>query len=172
MANFLEDDAIRLRAPEPEDLDALFAIENDESLWTVSCNNAPYSRRQLAEYIGNSVHDLFAEHQIRFIIELDGQVAGCVDLTDVDAVQSHAQVGIAVLSGFRGKGIAGRALTLLCGYAAHRLRLHQLVALIPSGNSASLELFSHAGFQLAGELKEWLWACGRYEDVCLLQKIL
>ncbi|KAA6312720.1 Spermidine N(1)-acetyltransferase, partial [termite gut metagenome] len=30
---FLSDSHIRLRAPEPEDLDAVYEIENDSSLW-------------------------------------------------------------------------------------------------------------------------------------------
>lgn len=159
------------RAPEPSDLDALFILENDESLWTVSCNAAPYSRRQLQAYIEGSVHDLFAEHQIRFVIESAGSVTGCIDLTDVDAVQSRAQVGIALLPEYRGRGIAAAALAMICSYAVRRLRLHQLTAYVPCDNLPSLHLFESAGFERCGLLKDWLWAGDGYSDVVLLQKI-
>lgn len=162
---------IILRAPEPSDLDVLFRMENDEALWTVSCNVAPYSRRQLRTYIEESVHDLFAEHQVRFVIEADDAVTGCVDLTDVDAVQSRAQVGIALLPEYRGKGLASAALNRVCDYAVRRLRLHQLTAYIPCENESSLKLFERAGFERSGLLKDWLWAGERYSDVVVLQKI-
>ena len=32
---------IRLRALEPEDLDVLYGIENDHSLWSVGATNVP-----------------------------------------------------------------------------------------------------------------------------------
>ena len=35
---------IFLRALEPEDLDFLYEMENDESLWEVGSTNVPYSR--------------------------------------------------------------------------------------------------------------------------------
>lgn len=167
----LEKGGVRLRSPEPADVDALFALENDESLWPVSCNVNPYSRHQLEQYVKDSVHDIFAEHQVRFIIDFEGRVAGCIDLTDVDAVQSHAQVGIALLDEFRHKGIASAALDMICAHAADRLRLHQLVALVPAGNGDSLRLFVSAGFATVGTLRDWMWAGTRYEDVSVLQKI-
>lgn len=167
----LENCGVRLRSPEPDDIDALFKLENDELLWPVSCNVSPYSRHQLEKYIKESVHDPFAEHQVRFIIDVGGCVAGCVDLTDVDAVQSHAQVGIALLAEYRHKGIASAALDMVCAHASGRLRLHQLVALVPVGNEDSIRLFRSAGFGNIGILREWMWSGDHYEDVSVLQKI-
>ena len=38
----MNDDAIvRLRAMEPEDLDFLYAMENDKEVWDVGCTNVP-----------------------------------------------------------------------------------------------------------------------------------
>lgn len=44
---------IRLRALEPEDLDMLYEIENDRSLWNVGATNVPYSRYTLHDYIAH-----------------------------------------------------------------------------------------------------------------------
>ena len=41
--------AVRLRALEPEDLDFLYRIENDEALWDCGTTNLPYSRQVLME---------------------------------------------------------------------------------------------------------------------------
>ena len=40
-------DKIVLRAMEPEDLEELYAIENDRSIWDVGSTNVPYSRYAL-----------------------------------------------------------------------------------------------------------------------------
>ena len=51
---------IRLRAIEPEDLDLLYQIENDRSLWNVGATNVPYSRYTLHDYIATSNDDIYA----------------------------------------------------------------------------------------------------------------
>lgn len=173
MKTSLEDGTvISLRAPEPADLPFLYRLENDESIWTVSGNCAPYSQRQLEEYIKNSVHDLFAEHQVRFVIEVNGHQAGCIDLTDIQTVQSRAQVGVALLPEYRGQSIAASSLSLLCGYSKDRLRLFQLYALVPLSNVPSLHLFESMGFVKSGCLSDWIWLGGKYDDVAFLQKKL
>ena len=45
---------IFLRALEPEDLDFLYEMENDESLWEVGSTNVPYSRQMLLDYIATA----------------------------------------------------------------------------------------------------------------------
>ena len=39
---------VKLRAIEPEDLDILYGIENDMSLWNDSITSVPYSRYMLS----------------------------------------------------------------------------------------------------------------------------
>ncbi len=60
---------IFLRALEPEDLDFLYEMENDESLWEVGSTNVPYSRQMLLDYIATACADIYADRQVRFIIE-------------------------------------------------------------------------------------------------------
>ena len=40
---------IRLRAPEPEDLDVMMLFENDEDQWENGIATGPYSRYQLKQ---------------------------------------------------------------------------------------------------------------------------
>ncbi len=42
---------IRLRAPEPEDLEVMFRFENATDVWEMSNTTGPYSRFQLKQYI-------------------------------------------------------------------------------------------------------------------------
>ena len=42
---------IQLRALEPEDIDFLYYLENDKSLWELSDTQTPFSRYVLKKYI-------------------------------------------------------------------------------------------------------------------------
>ena len=121
----LSDGTYLLRAPEPEDLDVLFNMENDTSLWTASGNAVPFSRYQIKKYIVQSQHDFYTDRQIRFMIvrEADSVVMGSVDLTDIDPYNGRAEIGVALLSEYRGLGVASAALKILSGYAKKVLRL-------------------------------------------------
>ena len=59
MAQLLVGEHIKLRALEPEDLDVLFAAENDSNHWEFSGTLAPYSRDLLKKYIANAHQDIF-----------------------------------------------------------------------------------------------------------------
>lgn len=170
--DILTDGKYRLRAPEPEDLDVLFNMENDSSIWMVSGNAVPYSRYQIKKYIQQSQHDFYTDRQIRFMIvrESDAVVLGTVDLTDIDPYNGRAEVGIALLSEYRGQGIASAALKIVLGYAKSVLRLRQLFCLVPADNETSVKLFASNGFGESGRLQQWLVHEESYSDVLILQK--
>ena len=169
---WLKDELISLRSPEPEDLEMMYAMENDTTLWSVGNATLPYSRYTLRQYLEQSCQNLFAEHQARFVIELaDGETAGMIDLADFDPLNSRAEVCIGLLGKHRGKGIATRALALLCDYAMKKLHINQLFAFIPEWNEESLRLFEKNGFKKSALLKEWQRTEKGFNDVFLVQKL-
>lgn len=169
---FLKSDILQLRSPEPEDLELMYEMENDTSMWSAGNATLPYSRYTLRAYLEQSRQDIIGERQARFVIELpSGEKAGMIDLADYDPINNKAEVCIGVLGRFREKGIASEALRLLCHYAKSRLHLHQLYAYIPEWNTASRRLFAGAGFKEHALLKEWQRTENKYVDVFLVQKI-
>ena len=169
---WLKDKLISLRSPEPEDLELMYAMENDTTLWSVGNATLPYSRYTLRQYLEKSCQNLFAERQARFVIELaGGETAGMIDLADFDPLNSRAEVCIGLLGRHRGKGIATRALALLCDYALKKLHINQLFAFIPEWNEESLRLFEKNGFKKSALLKEWQRTEKGFNDVFLVQKL-
>ena len=169
---WLKDELISLRSPEPEDLELMYAMENDTALWSVGNATLPYSRYTLRQYLEQSTQNLFAERQARFIIELtDGTAAGMIDLADFDPLNSRAEVCIGLLGKHRGKGIATRALTLLSEYALKKLHINQLFAFIPEWNEESLRLFEKNGFKKSALLKQWQRTEKGFNNVFLVQKL-
>lgn len=55
----------KLRALEPEDIDFLYNIENQEDLWEVSQTHLPFSKYILKKYIENANQDIYETKQFR-----------------------------------------------------------------------------------------------------------
>lgn len=169
---WLKNDILQLRSPEPEDLELMCEIENDTALWSVGNALLPYSRYTLRAYLEQSKQDLYQERQARFVIMLgDGSSAGMIDLADFDPFNSRAEVCIALLGKYRGKGYAAMALELLCDYAMRHLHIHQLYAYVNTDNAYSRRLFEKCGFSAGVLLKSWQRDEEGYNDVLLMQKI-
>ena len=166
----LQFDGYRLRAPEPEDLDCMMQFENTPTAWEVGCASGPYSRFHLKQYIESCRNDLYADRQLRLMIEKDGgEVVGIVDLFGFEPFHNRAEVGIVVSEAHRGRGIARGALSCLVRHAIQHLGIHQLLAYIEVDNMASRKLFSSCGFQEVSCLKDWIRRGTRYTDVVLMQ---
>ena len=163
---------LRLRAPEPEDLELLYKMENDTTLWSVGNSTLPYSRYTLRNYIEQTSNDLYAERQARFVIELrDGSTAGMIDIADYSPFDARAEVCIGLLGEYRGAGIAHEALTLLCDYAFGFLNLNQLYAYIPKKHEKSKKLFEKANFLETATLKEWKRDGENFIDISFYQRL-
>lgn len=164
---------IILRAPEPEDLDVMLAIENDPDLWSHSSENTgPYTRYQMKQYIAANTNDIYTDRQLRLMISLnDGRIAGIVDVFDFDVRNSKAEVGIVVLPEFRGKGIGRSALCMMEKHCFDFLGIHQIYACVRCDNEAARSIFHACGFIETAVLKSWIRRGQRYYDVSMFQKI-
>lgn len=169
----LTDGIITLRALEPEDLYILYRWENDTSLWTVGSTIAPFSRKQLWDYISTYNNDIFEARQLRLMITLSktGEAVGTLDLTDFDPANARISVGVLIDSAHARRGYASRALQLVLEYGRVKLGLHQIYAYIPADNRASIGLFRKCGFRSAGCLKSWLKNGRTYTDVLIVQHL-
>ena len=165
--------AIRLRALEPEDLDLLYRIENDRSLWNVGTTNVPYSRYTLHDYVAHASGDIYIDRQVRLIIEnAEGQTVGIVDIVEFDPKHQRGELGLVIEQSYRRQGYALAALNELTDYALHQLHLHQLYVCIAADNTPALTLFRELGYLESAALCDWLFDGTAYHDAVLMQKIL
>ena len=169
----IEGNLCRLRALEPEDLDAMYGWENDTDSWRVSGTVAPFSRHVLSRLIDEQQFDIYATRQMRLVIEsLDGSAVGAVDMFEFDPQNLRAGVGIIVASPYRKQGFALAALQTLERYVRDVLRMHQLWCSVGADNEASIALFKKAGYAECGYRKEWILTPNGAIDEVLMQKIL
>lgn len=164
---------VMLRAMEPEDLDFLYAVENDREVWGVSNTSVPYSRYVLHDYIANATNDIYADGQVRMIVENEThELVGMVDVFDFNAQHRRAEVSVVVRKEFRRRGYGAAIVDEIVGYAQRVLHLHQLYAVVSEENKASMALFLKQKFFRCNSLKDWLFDGEQYTDAAVLQKIL
>ena len=163
---------IYLRALEPEDLDFLYQLENNEDVWEISGTTTPYSKHVLKQYLDNAHRDIYDVKQLRLCICKENRVIGFIDLFDFDPQHHRAGVGLIILEkNERNNGIGTEAITLLSDYAFKTLGLRQLYANVIEDNAASLHLFKKMGFDEVGIKKDWIFSNGSYKNEILFQKI-
>lgn len=170
----LKGHTIFLRALEPADLEFLYKLENEESLWEVSNTIAPYSRFILNEYLNNSHRDIYDVKQLRLVIctNQNTDPIGFIDFYDFEPKHSRVGVGIVIFSDKdKRKGFASEALTLTCNYAFQHLNVHQIFAGITEENQGSIALFENAGFERNGVKKDWIFSSGTFKSEYIYQLI-
>lgn len=164
---------IYLRALEPKDLDFLYQLENDTSIWEISGTLKPYSKKVLQLYLENAHRDIYDVKQLRLCIcNKSDDCIGLIDLFDFDPKNRRAGIGILITkTEDRNKGVGAEAISLLCNYAFSILDLHQLYANILEENKASIHLFEKLGFTKIGVKKEWVRTNSGFKNEIIFQKI-
>ena len=163
---------LKLRALEPYDLDIVYEIENDESLWIYSNNSSPFSKHTLKKFIQNSHLDIIEHKQLRLVISDENNALGFIDLFDYDFINRRVGVGIIIFEKYRMKGVASKSLELIEDYLIRHVPIHQLYANISSNNSESISLFEKKSYKKVGLKKDWIYYNNMFCDELLYQKII
>jgi len=171
---------IRLRALEPEDLELLYAIENDTQFWRFGTTTVPYSRYALRSFIEQTQNDLFADGQVRLVVEVNSDknekgnnwtAVGLADLFNADALHMRAEIGLIILPEYQGCHFGEAAVRKLCDYA-RELMLHQITATIAVTNTKANSLFERLGFTSSARLSDWLRTNDGFVDAVIWQLII
>ncbi|MBO4738927.1 MAG: GNAT family N-acetyltransferase [Bacteroidales bacterium] len=164
-----------LRALELNDVQELYAFENDISIWNESETLMPYSTFALEQYVLDAVNsDIFASKQMRLAICQcsDGKIVGFIDLFNFSPKHLRAEVGVLIQKKHRKKGYAKEALQLLIDYSYKVLGLHQLACSINAENEGSIHLFEACNFVCTSRKKDWIRQNSTYTDELFYQLIL
>lgn len=164
---------VYLRALEPEDLDFVHEIENNEDFWEVSSTQTPYSKFLIRQYLENAHRDIYDIKQLRLVISTKRhRSVGLIDVYDLEPKNRRAAIGILIANKKdRRKGFGSESLALLCDYCFKHLGLHQVYANVGAGNRDSMRVFENNGFRKVGLKKDWVLYDGEFKDEFLYQLI-
>mgnify|MGYP001558091807 CR=1 FL=1 len=140
---------VSLRRAERVDSEFLFALRNDAEVRRLSLNQAPLDSETHRGWFAKKLAD---HNSAIFIAEIEGAPIGQVRFDVREENPREAEVSIALVAEFRGKGYGNRILKS----AAERFfalfpDAATLYAYINLGTEASLRSFQKAGYTLLGE---------------------
>ncbi len=155
---------IVLRPLELADAKALFTAHSDAETHHFWSSPAHTNIEETRSYIADTL--AIPGARVWAITEAGGEALGRIGLfTQREGV---GEIGIIMRREATGRGLASKALTLVCDFAFGPLGLHRIAADIDPDNSASLSLFLRAGFQREGLLRgNWKTHLGIRDSVIL-----
>jgi RimJ/RimL family protein N-acetyltransferase len=154
---------VEIRRAEPEDLDFLLGLMNEDDVVENLSVTRPSDRQGLAAEIERSQ----AEPQEfgRFVIKVDGKPAGLMGFEVGNRRSRIANLGsLAVHPDFRGRHIADEAASLFQRHLIHDLGYHRLQLEIYGFNERAQRHAERAGFVREGVRRKAYWRHGEWVD--------
>ena len=151
----VETSQLLLRAPEPGDIDALFAIQAD----AVAMRYTFVARdREATEQFVGSYADRFGEDGFApwtAVLKAEGRAVGWGGLNkDPIAPEWGAEVAYFIHAAYQGHGLATEIVHAALALAFDELRLPEVYAFTRPANAASRRVLAKAGFEAVGYVPE------------------
>ncbi|EAC6190408.1 spermidine N1-acetyltransferase, partial [Listeria monocytogenes] len=159
----------KLRPLEREDLKFVHRLNNDAKIMSYWFEEPYEAFVELQELYDKHIHD---QSERRFILELDGQMVGLVELMEIDYIHRRAEFQIIIDPKFQGHGYAVSATKLAMKYAFHVLNMHKLYLVVDKVNEKAIHVYEKVGFIREGELIDEFFVDGTYHDairMCIFQ---
>jgi len=159
-------DNITLRAIELDDLELLREMANDSEIERLVMGfSYPLSKISQQKWYEAVLSD--SSNQ-KWIVEYQNSAVGVIYLSTIDWKNRVAKVGIKLHSlAPKKNGIGTLALQALEEFAFGHMQLHRLETTILDSNEISIKLFTRAGWEKEGTLREAFYNSFQYHDVYL-----
>jgi len=160
---------VRLRGLEKSDIDNLMTwINNPEITLHLLVGTLPMSRAMEEKWLEGAVHHTDTD-KLLAIETLGGEYLGGCGLHHIDAVNRHAEVGIAIGKvGYLGKGFGTDALQVLLRLGFHSLNLNKIYLRVFANNVRGLRCYVKCGFTEVGRHRQHRFAAGQWQDEIIM----
>ncbi len=166
----LEGSLVRLRAMEPEDMEAALKWVNDRevTLWLTSLRY-PMSRKDEQTWLDDAPANSF-EHGVRLAIETKaGKHIGSINLHRTNSEDRKAGLGIMIgEKDHWSNGYGTDAVRTLLKLAFDEMNLHRVWLHVFADNERAVACYVKCGFREEGRLRQEVFQEGRYQDVIVM----
>jgi RimJ/RimL family protein N-acetyltransferase len=165
----LADDAVRVRLIADSDLDAIATACRDTEIARYTTVPSPYERHHAREWQQRSSAGMAAGTDIGAVV-VDAhtdELLGSVGLHAIDPATGRCAGGYWVAREARSRGVATRAMRLLCGFAARELGIERIELWIEPSNVASQRVAEAIGFRREGLMRSFMPIQGRRRDMLM-----
>ena len=159
---------VRLRAPEPRDLDALYEWFNDAEAVAGLGLRYPVSRQAEADWIAQRAAPSYGG--AHFAVEThEGRLLGTCGLFDTEFPENRsAQLGVAIVDRTQwGKGYGTDAVRTLCRFGFEEMNLHRIELLVFADHTRAIRTYERVGFVREAVARQKHWNAGWHDDVLM-----
>jgi RimJ/RimL family protein N-acetyltransferase len=165
----LTDGVVRLRPWRPQDAAAIHALHQLPDVVASSVPPIAPDREEVELRCGRAGSYWLAGERADLVITdaVTGYPAGSIGLFYQEPSTGQAMIGYSMLTAWRGRGYATRAVRLLAGWAFEQVGIARLIAGTNPANVGSQRVLERAGFRREGYQRERLPATSgsRVDDV-------
>ncbi|OHX15365.1 hypothetical protein BI343_03200 [Chromobacterium amazonense] len=101
-----------------------------------------------------------------WLIESDGELAGCIDIHGISALHRSGYLGYWLADRFVGRGLMRGAAALALDIGFGEWGLNRIAILAGVENARSRAVAERLGFSLEGVQRDGLYLHGRHHDAC------
>ncbi|AFY94666.1 GNAT family N-acetyltransferase [Chamaesiphon minutus] len=168
----VEASLIRLRQPEDSDLALMVAMRNNLELQAMLMSLPRASNNQRVRDWLN--HHLNNPQSIFFIIaEITTDLpCGYIQVTNIDFVHRHGELGICIDSSYQGKGYGKQAINAIEQYTQEIFNLRKLTLKVLEKNQVAIHLYETLTYQKIGIYQEHFYNQGTLHNVVAMEKLL
>lgn len=161
---------VTLRPWGDDDVPFFVELRNDvETQTALLATPRPNTSDRVAEWLTRRSS---ADDAAFFVIADNARDGACgfIELRDIDAINRHGYLGIALAESARGRGLAAEAMTLLEDYARSIFNLHKICLRVLAANKPAVGLYERCGYDTAGVMREHFYHDGTFHDVAIMEK--
>jgi len=165
---YLSSEHVALRARRPEDIAVLQAQLYDDIATRALADTRAW--QPIPRDSAQSPYAVTTSDDAAFfsVVDAQGDLVGEALLWGIDPHNRLANLGLALLPGFRCRGWSVEVLNLLCRYGFTVRGLNRLQLETHADNAAMLRAAEKTGFQQEGIRRNAAWALGSFSDVVLM----
>lgn len=152
---------MKIRPLERNDLPFIHQLDNHRSTMALWFEEPYESIDELTSLYDKHIHDVTER---RFVIDLDGEFAGVIELVEIDYIHRTTEIQIIVRNAYRGRGLAKQAVRKGLDYAFNILNMHKVYLYVDVDNEIGIHIYESIGFKKEGLMRQQFYADGDYRD--------
>jgi diamine N-acetyltransferase len=162
----------RLRSPREDDKNFLVGLRNDVPLqMLLMALPRANSSSRVDEWVSRLTDDPASLFFVVADKETDKAI-GYIQLTKMEFVHGHGELGICLGEEHRGRGYAADAFALLERHARSVFNIRKIILYCLASNERAIGFYKKTGYETVGTLKEHFYQEGAYRDVLIMEKHL
>jgi RimJ/RimL family protein N-acetyltransferase len=165
------DGTVRLEQLGPQHLEGLAMLGRDPDVQEFTYVPVPWPEGFERQWLERYDQADGSRAGFAIVDEQTGDFLGMAALVTLDMEGREAEAGYIVAPQARGRGVAGRALTLLSDWALRDLGLERVELRITVENEPSIRVAEKCGFVREGVLRSVHFKQGRRSDVAVYSRL-